>query len=186
MTSYIIYKIVHKQNDSLMYIGSTTNFKSRANHHRLTCTNPKYKCYDMYLYQVIREHGGWENWEMSPLEVLENSTKKDAAVRQQDFIYELNPSLNKHNAFDDVSREKQQKKEPKVLTEKYKKNRDNFYKWIESHPAEWKEHYMRQAEVKNAKVKERRQALHNSKRVWRAITTDFRNILIADHVLCRS
>ena len=135
MTSYIIYKIVHKNDESLMYIGSTTNFKSRANHHRLTCSNPKYKCYDMHLYQVIREHGGWENWEMSPLEVLENSTKKDAAVRQQDFIYELNPTLNKHNAYDDISREKEnKKKEPKILTEKYKKNRDNFYKWIESHP----------------------------------------------------
>lgn len=164
-----------------MYIGSTTNFKSRANHHRLTCTNPKYKCYDMYLYQVIREHGGWENWEMSPLEVLENSTKKDAAVRQQDFIYELNPSLNKHNAHTEIPVKTKEKRE---LSERYKKNRDYFYKWIETHPEEWRKHYTKQYKAKYERDKANLQAYHNSNRVWKAISADFRRILIADHVQC--
>ena len=184
MTSYIIYKIVHKNDESLMYIGSTTNFKSRANHHRLTCSNPKYKCYDMHLYQVIREHGGWENWEMSPLEVLENSTKKDAAVRQQDFIYELNPSLNKYNAH--LEKPVKVETEERELSPGYLKKKESWYKWYNTHQDDWKEHNKKQNKAKRERSKEKRMEYHNTNRAWKTISADFRRILIADHVQCHA
>ena len=54
-----IYKIEHVYNDKLIYIGSTTNFKQRKSAHKTCCNNEKGRKYNLKLYRMIRENGGF-------------------------------------------------------------------------------------------------------------------------------
>ena len=54
----IIYKIEHIENDSLVYVGHTTNYEKRKCKHKSRCNNGMDKSYDIKLYQMIRENGG--------------------------------------------------------------------------------------------------------------------------------
>ena len=47
-----------------LYIGHTTNFVQRKSAHKQSCVNPKSANYKLKLYKVIRENGGWTNWQM--------------------------------------------------------------------------------------------------------------------------
>ncbi len=61
----VIYKIVCSDiSIKDCYVGSTTDFSKRKAHHKSRCTNPDSKKYNLKVYQFIREHGDWENWNM--------------------------------------------------------------------------------------------------------------------------
>jgi len=68
MTDYsktIIYKLINYDYPELVYVGSTTNFiKRKQNHKKNSCLNSNIKQTNLKLYQVIRNNGGWENWNM--------------------------------------------------------------------------------------------------------------------------
>jgi predicted GIY-YIG superfamily endonuclease len=55
-----IYKIQHITNKSLIYIGHTTNFKSRLSAHKYL-----WKIKTNELYEMIRQNGGFSNFHMS-------------------------------------------------------------------------------------------------------------------------
>ena len=60
------YKIVCKDlNIKDCYVGHTTNFKNRKHDHRQKCYQENDQIhYNIYLYQFIRENGGFENFDM--------------------------------------------------------------------------------------------------------------------------
>ena len=58
----VIYTIQHKTIPELLYVGSTTNFKTRTNVHKSNCTNPKSNLYNQQLYTVMRQSGGWDSF----------------------------------------------------------------------------------------------------------------------------
>ena len=65
----IIYKIVCcDENITDVYVGSTTDYKSKKNQHKSNCYNEKSHCYNLKLYQFIRENKGWNNFQMIPVE----------------------------------------------------------------------------------------------------------------------
>lgn len=65
-TNTIIYKLCCKDPSITdIYIGHTTNFNQRMNHHKNLTNNVN--C-DRYIYQIIRSHGGWDNWTMIQIE----------------------------------------------------------------------------------------------------------------------
>ena len=56
----IIYKITcNNPNVNDLYVGHTTNFVQRKHAHKQSCINDNCK-----LYNVIRNNGGWNNWNM--------------------------------------------------------------------------------------------------------------------------
>ena len=64
-----IYKLVCR--DPLIteiYVGSTTNFYQRKSHHKQSCNNPDNKDHNIYVYQFIRDNGGWINWDFIEIE----------------------------------------------------------------------------------------------------------------------
>jgi hypothetical protein len=73
----IIYKI--SLNGDPIYVGSTTNFIKRKNTHKCKSVNDPAQ-----LYKVIREHGGFDKFEMIPIE---------------EFHCGVNPSCNKRTTF---------------------------------------------------------------------------------------
>ena len=55
-----IYKIEHIENESLVYVGHTTNFVKRKGQHKNNSKNEKEKAFNLKLYQMIRCNGGWD------------------------------------------------------------------------------------------------------------------------------
>ena len=75
-TQTTIYKICCK--DTLItdiYVGHTTNFTKRKNQHKTSCSNENDKKYKQYVYEFIRQNGGWENWTMLQIENIKLETE---------------------------------------------------------------------------------------------------------------
>lgn len=61
----IIYMLKAKDESiKKIYIGSTTNMRTRKNEHKSKCCNPNNKSYNYPVYKFIRDNGGWYEWNM--------------------------------------------------------------------------------------------------------------------------
>ena len=96
----IIYKIV-PLNECLnyCYIGSSTDLNLRINNHSSNCNNTNSTAYNRYLYKIIRENGGWSNWELILLEKYPCNNEIEARQREQYYINKLNANLNSIRAY---------------------------------------------------------------------------------------
>ena len=91
------YKIVCKDlSIKDCYVGHTTNFKNRKNAHKRKCYDENDQVhYNFYVFQFIRDNGGFDNFDMILIntECCENSL--EARKREREYIEELNATLNK-------------------------------------------------------------------------------------------
>ena len=91
----IIYKITCKDpsiND--VYVGHTTNFVQRKHAHKQCCKNDKASNYKCKLYDVIRNNGGWENWNMEIINFFNCHDHYEARQKEQEYFILLNATLN--------------------------------------------------------------------------------------------
>ena len=91
------YKIVCK--DTCIkdcYVGHTTDFVSRKSNHKKSCNDCNSKHYDRYIYQFLRENGGWDNWDMILIETTKCENGLEARKKEREHIEQLNASLNIH------------------------------------------------------------------------------------------
>ena len=92
----IMYVLVCRNPDiKELYVGHTTNFTKRKNGHKTNCINPNRAGHHYYVYQFIRENGGWENWDMILLETYNCESNIQACKREREWFEILQPSLNK-------------------------------------------------------------------------------------------
>jgi hypothetical protein len=132
----VIYKIVcFDTNITDCYVGNTTNFTKRKNNHKSCCYNPNNKEYNKKVYQFIRSHGDWGNFQMLQIEEYPCNNKREAELREEHWRKELTASLNGYRAFiteDELSQYqteynklyyKQNKDEIKI---KYQQNKDQI------------------------------------------------------------
>ncbi len=90
-----IYKLCCRDTDITdCYVGSTTNFRSRKWHHKSSCNNENDKDYNLRVYQFIREHGGWENWDMILIEKVNANDNYELKKEERRWIEQLNSTLN--------------------------------------------------------------------------------------------
>jgi len=88
----IIYKITCKDETiSDVYVGHTTNFVQRKYAHKIGSTNLDNKC---KLYQVIRDNGGWENWKMEIIDVINCKDVCEARKKEQEYFVLVKATLN--------------------------------------------------------------------------------------------
>lgn len=91
----IVYKLCCKDSEITdIYIGSTTNFTRRKCNHNTVCNNENDKHYKLKVYQIIREHGGFDNWTMVQIEACNVANKRELEVKERYWIEELKSSLN--------------------------------------------------------------------------------------------
>jgi hypothetical protein len=91
----VVYKLCCKDPSvELIYVGSTTNWTKRKNMHKFSCTNPNNKKYNVKVYQIIRENGGWENFEMIMLEKYPCNDKIESDARERYWLEKLSAILN--------------------------------------------------------------------------------------------
>jgi hypothetical protein len=113
----IIYHFVCKditiKND---YVGHTTDFTNRKRQHKSCTNNVGHKKYHMKIYQTIRDTGGWENWEMVPLEEFPCESNIQARIREQYWMNQLNPTMNRSRAYRTAEEKTLQKKEINLKT----------------------------------------------------------------------
>jgi len=82
-----IYKIQHKtRTDTPIYFGSTSNLEKREKNHKYSCCNPIYKKHNYYVYQFIRDFGGWDNWELKKLNEILYDDKKELKNLERLYI----------------------------------------------------------------------------------------------------
>jgi hypothetical protein len=118
----IIYKLCCK--DPIItdiYVGHTTYFNNRKGNHKTTCNNPNDKGYNTYVYQFIRDNGGFDNFDMIQIEAYCCNNKREAEARERFYIENLKASLNKNIP----TRTMQEWREEKI--EQITKQRKEFY-----------------------------------------------------------
>lgn len=91
----IIYKIVcNDASITDMYIGHTTDFRRRKNHHKSDCNNSNNKNYNYKIYQIIRANGGWDNWAIVQIEIYPCSDGNEARARERYWFDIFSLQLN--------------------------------------------------------------------------------------------
>lgn len=124
--NYVMYKIYPKNSNlNYCYIGHTNNFVFRKRQHKLPCIDISHSKSHIKLYQVIRENGGWDEWEMIELEKFNGKTKLEARIREQELMKIHNANLNILNAY--ISEEDRNTLK-KQITQKYREENKEYLK----------------------------------------------------------
>ena len=99
-TKIVLYKIYcNDKNITKCYVGQTSNFKNRKNAHKKVCNDNKDKKYCSYLYIFIRENGGWDNWNMVPIEEYPCTNSIQSKIREQYWKDTLQAELNTNKCY---------------------------------------------------------------------------------------
>ena len=126
-----IYKIEHIKNDTLIYVGHTTNFKQRKERHIQNCNNESNKKFNLKLYTMIRENGGFKMFKMIEVEKYLCNDRREAERRENEVMKELKVSMNKNRSFRTNQEIKENAKQYKELIKKnYIRKRMNIMKKI--------------------------------------------------------
>jgi hypothetical protein len=134
-THTIIYKICCKDPTiEEIYVGHTTNFTQRKNQHKRLCNNIDSNYSNPYVYQFIRNKGGWENWSMIQIEEHNCKNKREATIRERYWIETLKANLNCVNPFATKEEKDKQKQDW------YEENKEKILEKLKCHYEENKEH----------------------------------------------
>ena len=88
----IIYKIFCKDvTVKDIYVGHTTNITKRKYQHK---TASKNETNDLKIYKVIRDNGGWDNWNMIEIAKYNCKNATEARIKEQEHYELLNTTLN--------------------------------------------------------------------------------------------
>ena len=80
----------------LKYVGHTSNLNQRKNNHKSHCNNESSKKYNYYVYQFIRQNGGWNNWNIIEIDRRNCIDLNDACKFEREHMEHLNATLNKY------------------------------------------------------------------------------------------
>ena len=94
-----IYKIQHNEDETLLYVGHTTNFNNRKSKHKNACKNESDKNHNLKVYRMIRENGGWDCFSMTKIEDFPCENGRDAEAREDQLMRELRANMNSVRAF---------------------------------------------------------------------------------------
>jgi hypothetical protein len=96
----IVYKITCKDpNIQDVYVGHTVNFVQRKKSHQLSCINSKNPSHNCKVYKVIRNNGGWDNWNMGIIAFYDCKDLNEARQKEQEHFVALNATMNSVEPF---------------------------------------------------------------------------------------
>ena len=94
----VIYKIACKDvSIPDEYVGSTTRLVNRKHSHKSDCGNENGKYFHFTVYVFIRDHGGWDNWELIVIEAFPCKTSEEQRTRERFWKETLGATLNMVN-----------------------------------------------------------------------------------------
>ena len=139
-----IYKIEHFDNESLVYVGHTTNFDKRKTQHKRSCKNDNDTHYNYKVYQMIRQNGGWDMFKMIEVEKYPCNDRREAERRENEVMKELKASMNMIKSFrtqeelTEYRKEYRESNKPKIQEQK-KEYRENNKLKIQEYKKEYRE-----------------------------------------------
>jgi len=153
-----IYHIVDKEN-IVHYVGSTSNMNSRRSKHKYNCRTEKSKEYNFDIYRYIRDHGGFENFEIVPIRKIENiSNKTDLRIAERSEMEKFSGLKNMIGSY--LSDE-----------ERVIQHAELCKKWIKQHPEknaehqrQWRQNNPEKVAENNRKYRENNREKLNEKR----------------------
>ena len=161
-----IYKIEHNDDESLVYVGHTTNFDKRKTQHKYSCKNENNKHYNLKVYQMIRENGDWDMFKMIEVEKYPCADRREAERRENEVIKELRASMNTYKSFRtkneiteyhtnyrELHKEKLQERDKKYYEQNKPKKQEYNKEYYESNKQKILHQMKESYETKNVKVK---------------------------------
>ena len=95
----IIYKIQHKEVDELLYVGSTTDFTRRKAQHKRICNNANSEKYNLKLYSMMRDNGGFDSFNMLVIKEFPCQNKQEVLMEEDKIMREMKSTLNMMRAY---------------------------------------------------------------------------------------
>ena len=80
------------------YVGSTKAFRQRKRNHKSNCNLKTSKSYNVKIYQTIRANGGWDSWEMKPIDT-KICSRLEARIHETKLMEERHATLNCMKAY---------------------------------------------------------------------------------------
>ena len=119
----IIYKLINYDFPELIYVGSTTNFTKRKQHHKEGCFNENSKKYNIKVYKTIRENGGWDSWSMIKICDHPCESRRESEQEEDRYMIELKSNLHMRRPFQTVETKQQYFDGRKDIKKEYDKIR---------------------------------------------------------------
>ena len=114
----VIYHIRNIETKKVIYVGSTTNLIQRKAKHIYICNKESNANHNFPLYCFIRENGGFNNFEVIPVSILNLQNKVQLVIEEQNEI-------DKHNDLQNIKKSYQSEADRrKYLSEWNKSNQD--------------------------------------------------------------
>jgi len=149
----IMYKIVHNDLEiTHVYIGHTTNFSRRKGCHKSSCNNEKNKYYHLKVYQMIRDNGGWENWNMIMIEVFPCSNSLEAHKRERELYEQYHANMNARSPY--ITQDERKDLKKKYREDHQEKIKQYNKKYREENKEERKEQKKKYREENKEEIKE--------------------------------
>jgi len=175
-----IYKVEHVDNERLVYVGHTTCFNKRKSQHKSNCYNENVKDYNFKVYQMIREHGGWEKFIMLEVEKYPCNDKREAERREYEIMKELKASMNMINSYrteEEITEYKKEKSKEyyevhkeKIQVQKkeyYDANKPKIQEYRKANKAKIQEYKKEYRELNKEKIQEYRELNKSKMQVYR-------------------
>jgi len=112
----VIYTIRSKHN---IYVGSTTDFKTRKYHHKGNITNENRNTYNIKLYKTIRDNAG--EWDMKAHSIFPCNSKLELSIEEERVRRLLNADMNSQSCGSGLAR-------PEYKKQHYDQHRDEINK----------------------------------------------------------
>jgi hypothetical protein len=151
----IIYKIVcNDTNIEDLYVGSTSDFTRRKCNHKNACINPQNASYNLKIYKIIRDNGGWINWSMIEIEKYPCNDNNEAHARERYWFEILKASLNSYKPI--IYQDEIKEYSKQYYKEYYELNKDKFKEYYENNEDKIKEYSKEYYELNKDNVKEKK------------------------------
>jgi len=99
-TEIIFYRFVcNDPNIINSYVGHTANFTIRKKSHKDVYNCQNHRSHHYKVYQVIRDNGGFDNWDIIEIGRQLCIDYTDARKKEQEYIEYYNCDMNSRNAY---------------------------------------------------------------------------------------
>jgi len=140
----VIYKIEHNENKELVYVGSTTDFTKRKCNHKYNCNNVNSNEYNLKVYQMIRENGGFDKFQMLEIKKFPCLDGNECRAEEERCRIEIKANLNSRKAV-------------------FIGTKEEYFKQYNLENAEKRKKYFKQYNLENAE-KKKEYRLENSEK----------------------
>ena len=144
----VIYHIRHMESKEVVYVGSTTNFSERKRKHKYNYNNEgNHFKYPIYCH--IRDNGGFNCFEVIPIQSLKLENKTELLIAEQEEINRHHTLVNRNKAY--ITIEERKEHDKKYKKHYYQENKEIINEKNKEYQKEYREEHK---EIINEKQKQ--------------------------------